>query len=122
MNEFTPKVHPARGNTCGEELVGALVKLLKNGVKVFEVFGELLSINSDGRATFLQAISHGKSRIRSTDDADYHHYHAVRVILLKTLPYMTDKTFARELGTALLKLPAGEKTIKAIIDEQGWST
>ena len=75
--------------------MGAWVKLLKNKVKVFEVFGELLSINSDGRATFIQAIEYGKSRIKSTDDADYHHYHAVRIILLKTLPYVTDKTFAR---------------------------
>ena len=70
MNDLTPEVHPARGNTCGEELVGAWVKLLKNKVKVFEVFGELLSINSDGRATFIQAIEYGKSRIKSTDDAD----------------------------------------------------
>ena len=64
--------------------------MLVTGVMEFEVLGELLSSSSDGRTAFIQAIEHCRGR-RIAGSADERQlYHAIRIVTLKTLPYVFD--------------------------------
>ena len=72
--------------------------MLVIGVKEFEVLGELLSSSSHGHNAFIQAIEHCRGRRIAGSAVERQLYHAIRIVTLKTLPYVSDKTFAAELG------------------------